>query len=65
MTRIEIRLECLKLTYAHGRDPGEAVGRAKVLEAYIMAEDEKSSVDVSGKTPKLGKKGSGNPDILS
>lgn len=29
-----LRLELLKLTYAHGRDSAEAVRRAKELEAY-------------------------------
>lgn len=30
-----LRLELLRLTYTHGRDPAEAVGRAKVLEGYV------------------------------
>ena len=36
MTREEFRLECLKLTYTHGRDSAEAVARAKDLEKYIF-----------------------------
>lgn len=32
-----IRLELLKLTYTHGRDAAEAVERAKVLEAFVLA----------------------------
>lgn len=35
MTDIELRLECLKLTYTHGRLAAEAVDRAKVLEDYV------------------------------
>jgi hypothetical protein len=38
MTQDEIRLELLKLTYTHGRDAAEAVGRAKILEAFIRGE---------------------------
>jgi hypothetical protein len=35
MTRDELRLELLSLTYSHGRDAAEAVERAKVLELYV------------------------------
>jgi hypothetical protein len=35
MTRDELRLELLRLTYSHGRDSAEAVERAKVLESYV------------------------------
>jgi hypothetical protein len=37
MASSEIRLELLKLTYAHGRTADEAVERAKVLETYVDA----------------------------
>ena len=36
MTKSEMRLELLKLTYSHGRDASEAVDRAKVLEAFLL-----------------------------
>jgi hypothetical protein len=36
MTSPELRLELLKLTYSHGREPSEAVERAKVLEEYAL-----------------------------
>jgi hypothetical protein len=38
MTAADLRLECLKLTYAHGREPAEAVERAKILEQYLLME---------------------------
>lgn len=39
MTRESLRLELLKLTYTHGRDSAEAVGRAKELEKYLFEEE--------------------------
>ena len=39
MNRQDLRLELLKLTYAHGFTPKEVIERAKELETY--AEDEK------------------------
>jgi hypothetical protein len=36
MDREALRLELLKLTYSHGRPAGEAVGRAKELEDYVL-----------------------------
>lgn len=36
MTRDELRLELLKLTYVHGREAAEAVRRAKELESYVQ-----------------------------
>jgi hypothetical protein len=38
MTAEELRLECLKLTYAHGRTAEDAVERAKLLEQYLFLE---------------------------
>jgi len=35
MTRDELRLELLKLTYVHGRMTAEAVARARELEMYV------------------------------
>jgi len=32
----EIRLELLKLTYAHAREAAEAVVRARTLEKYVL-----------------------------
>lgn len=39
MTKDEMRLELLKLTYTHGRTSAEAVARAEELEAFVL-EDE-------------------------
>lgn len=68
MQRDELRLELLKLTYAHGRDAAEAVGRAKTLEEYISQDaapsDSAKPQSVSKRDEKSSKK-SGNPDILS
>jgi len=36
MTRDELRLELLKLTYVHGRMTAEAVARARELEMYVI-----------------------------
>jgi hypothetical protein len=36
MTKPEVRLELLRLTYSHGRDASEAVERAKILEAFVL-----------------------------
>lgn len=38
MTKQDVRLELLKLTYNHGREASEAVERAKVLEAFVLDE---------------------------
>lgn len=35
-SRESLRLELVKLTYAHGRNCAEAVGRAKELEDYVL-----------------------------
>lgn len=35
MSRDQLRLELLKITYVHGRTPEEGVDRAKVLEKYV------------------------------
>ena len=40
MNRQDLRLELLKLTYAHGFTPKEVIDRAKELETYTL-EDEK------------------------
>lgn len=42
MTRADLRLELLKLSYTHSRDAVEAVGRAKVLENFVLETEEKS-----------------------
>jgi hypothetical protein len=38
MKKEELRLELVKLTYTHGRDVAEALGRAKELEKYVSEE---------------------------
>lgn len=52
MNRADLRLELLKLTYSHGREPSEAVDRAKVLEAYLHEELAEVAAP-EGKTLKL------------
>jgi hypothetical protein len=47
MTKDELRLECLKLAHAHGREPQEVVARAKEYEAYV-------STDPTPETPAKG-----------
>ncbi len=37
MTRDEIRLELLKIAYAHGRSVAETVDRVKLLEVYLFS----------------------------
>lgn len=68
MKRTELRLELLKLTYAHGlaSAPAEAVARAKVLEAFVSEPDPSENFK-PGATPVEVKKGkkSGTADILS
>lgn len=66
MQRDQLRLELLRLTYAHGRDFAEAVARAKVLEDYVFAGDGTKVEGEEERKPALrypGKK-SGN-SILS
>jgi hypothetical protein len=58
MTRDEVRLELLKLTYTHGREAADAVVRAKVLEAYVVETAEAPK-------GKKQKKDIDNPDPLS
>lgn len=41
MTKPELRLELLKLTYNHGREASEAVNRAKELETFVFDGSEK------------------------
>jgi hypothetical protein len=41
MTKQDVRLELLKLTYNHGREASEAVERAKILEAFVLDESAK------------------------
>lgn len=48
MSISEIRLELIKLTYSHGRDATEAVGRAEKLEEYVTRE----KVSVKKPSPK-------------
>lgn len=58
MTREEFRLECLKLTYSHGRESAEAVARARDLEKYIFEkhEDELFGEVLPAKTAEPPKK---------
>lgn len=51
MDRETLRLELVKLTYAHGRDAAEAVGRAKDLEAYV-SEPAPKPADTTLKLPQ-------------
>lgn len=59
MKREDLRLELLKLTYAHGRDVAEAVGRAKVLETYVWEQESDSTFEVELGT--LEKRAPGRP----
>lgn len=61
MERTEIRLECLKLAHSLGRDPAEAIGRAKIYEEYIVGQKD----EAEKKAPqKPFQKKSGNSSIL-
>ncbi len=57
MNREEMRLEILKLTYTHGRETSEAVGRAKALEDYIF---EQTQSEANPKTLEKPKSKAGN-----
>ena len=35
LTKSDIRLECLKLAHAHGREAPQVIERAKAYEAYV------------------------------
>ena len=67
MEREDIRLECIKIAYAHSRDATEAVGRAKILENYIYSQGYSSEVKEPLPRKKAGrpKKKADNPDFLS
>lgn len=65
MTRAELRLELLKLSYTHGRDVAEAVGRAEKMEEFILQGSELNKESSGGVKPILKvKKDSGNADEL-
>lgn len=53
MTRDELRLELLKLTYIHGRTSAEAVERAREMEVFVL--------DNSSAAGSPLKKGPGRP----
>lgn len=57
MTRDELRLECIKLAYVHGREPAQIVERAKALEEWIS---EKPPMDRFISNDKLSQKSVGN-----
>lgn len=67
MEREDLRLECVKLTYTHGRSPAEAVGSAKLLEDYILSKPQPSRVSKVSVPKKVRqpKKKADNLDILS
>lgn len=52
-----MRLELLKLTYSHGREPSEAIARAEELEKYVLAGSKGP-----GKTPTTPRKPEARPD---
>jgi hypothetical protein len=60
MKRAELRLELIKLTHTLGRTSAEAVGRAKELEEFILAEPERGSEAVTESAP-TEKRGPGRP----
>ena len=66
MTRAELRLELLKLSYTHGRDVAEAVGRAKNMEEFVLQESSELNKESSGGVKPIlkVKKDSGNADEL-
>ena len=54
MNMNELRIELLKLTYAHGRTSEEAVERAKTLEKYVLEEAKaaRPTLGLPGKSDK-------------
>jgi len=68
MEREDVRLECVKLTFSHGRGSTEAIAEAKLLESYINFAEVTSSpvkVDLPPKKRKGRPKKVDNPSILS
>lgn len=63
MKREELRLELLKLTYAHGRTPEEAIARAKELEVFVQ-DTEANSGGQSSSESSDSEQHAGNPSIL-
>jgi hypothetical protein len=59
MTREELRLELLKLTYTHGRTSAEAVARAQELEGHVTAVEDTRPLEEP--EPGLPKRGPGRP----
>lgn len=53
MSEQELRLELVKLTYNHGRDVSEAVGRAKILEEYVLGISPEVPSPRRGRPPKI------------
>lgn len=52
VTKTEIRLECLKLAHAQGREPSQVVERAREYENYVSEDlkaPESKPVEPSGK----------------
>lgn len=67
MTKTEVRLEVLKLTYTHSRDAAEAVARARKLEEYIFeTQDVASEMNVKEPLKKASRvqKNSGNSNLF-
>lgn len=68
MERESVRLECLKLAYAHHVHADEVVVKAGILENYVLGNTQGAakSVDESkAKKHAIRIKGSDNADILS
>ena len=67
MEKAEIRLECLKLAHAHGREIASVLERAKAYEDYLTGSTTNEvQLELPLEMPKAARvKKSGNASILS